>query len=52
MAEDIWGRLFILIGAACMVWSQFTHDAAWIGGLVAIIIGLVTIPARKEPNDG
>jgi len=51
MAEDIWGRLFILFGAAAMVWSVFAHDPAWIGGLIATIIGLCTIPARKERND-
>lgn len=52
MAEDIWGRLFVLIGMGAMIWSQFARDAAWIGGLTAIIVGLLCIPARKERNDG
>jgi hypothetical protein len=51
MAEDIWGRLFIIVGLACMVWSQFAHDAAWIAGAFSIIVGLLVIPAPKERSD-
>lgn len=52
MAEDVWGRLFVLIGMGAMIWSQFARDAMWIGGVVAIMVGLMVIPARKERNDG